>query len=151
MTPLPKPARRGPKPRKPIRRSKSIRSAKPRKAQRQAHEADALWSRLVRGRSALCERCWWAIPTHAHHLISRRVRATRWALHNGAALCFECHDACHRGAGYALRNARLAVDLLGPKGWLELCERASRPSRVSTTDALQALLAEAAAREVSRA
>lgn len=153
-TPQPKPAKRGRKPRKPIQRSRAPIARKRRPPvrgrsarQRAEYEADRLWSLLVRTTAAgrpkyWCERCLAAPGEHAHHLISRRVQATRWELVNGAWVCSDCHDRCHRGAGYTVRNERLAVELVGPEGWLGPCERAAAGRRVDVFDMVDVLRAE---------
>ena len=71
--------------------------AKKKSAKKKAMElADAAWSRAVRAawddRCAICGKS----PTEAHHLIGRRVWATRYAITNGIALCGRCHRLCPR-------------------------------------------------------
>ena len=54
-------------------------------------KADALWSLLVRADAGgQCEVCG-AEHTQAHHLIPKQVRAYRWELRNGIALCRKHH------------------------------------------------------------
>jgi|TARA_Y100000310_G_C20307663_1_gene634718 5-methylcytosine-specific restriction endonuclease McrA len=54
---------------------------------------DRAFSRAVRERAGgLCERC--GKPSRAleaHHVVKRRILATRWDLGNGVALCPPCH------------------------------------------------------------
>lgn len=91
---LPKPERRGPRPRKPIQRGprKRNRTPEPLKRHRKLEErADKLWSFLVRHKSPVCIRCCWRPTAQADHLISRRYRVTRWQTLNGAPLCAGCH------------------------------------------------------------
>ncbi len=51
---------------------------------------DKLFSKTVRQRGK-CQRCQKAGITHAHHIISRTHRNTRWNLSNGLELCYRCH------------------------------------------------------------
>lgn len=109
-----KPARRGPKPRKPIKRSatRPRRRARVRQQSRSARakltrRMDREWSATIREREERCERgakfpfdCpggyhgWAAVD--AHHVISRRYRRFRWLADNGVALCRACHQWAHR-------------------------------------------------------
>lgn len=62
-------------------------------------KADALWSQAIRSAGA-CAKCGATDKQlHAHHLIGRRVLATRWRLENGICLCAGCHvyalDSAH--------------------------------------------------------
>jgi len=54
---------------------------------------DALWRDAVRARDG--ERCQYRscknVGTAAHHIFSRRHKATRWDPENGILLCFYCH------------------------------------------------------------
>jgi hypothetical protein len=96
---FPKPAKRGPKPRRRARRA--------RKGSRAAlgREADRLWSLIVRG-VGRCEACGSKERLQAAHGFSRRYRATRWDLRNGVCLCAGCH-------------VRYTHDPLGWEDWLK--------------------------------
>jgi len=89
---IPKPPKRGPKPRKAIKRGKLAK--KPRHSRKKAVlYADSLWSQIVRRREGGCVS---NRPTHAGgfqaaHGFSRRYHATRWNLRNGFKLCQGCH------------------------------------------------------------
>lgn len=84
---IPKPAKRGPKPRKRIAKT-------PRHSRKKlALYADSLWSQIVRKREGGCVS---GRPSHAGvfqaaHGFSRRYHATRWNLRNGFKLCQGCH------------------------------------------------------------
>lgn len=84
MSAIPKPAKRGPKPRKRIARKRKGKRASI------ARECDRLWSLIVRGRGH-CENCGTQEHIQAAHGISRRYRATRWLPINGFALCRSDH------------------------------------------------------------
>jgi hypothetical protein len=64
----------------------------PTPAARLRRECDALWSKciakLFKGRCARCGSAGY----HAHHLIKRRNKHTRWAIMNGIFLCITCHN-----------------------------------------------------------
>jgi hypothetical protein len=81
---IPKPAKRGKKPKRPIRR-KAKRKAK-------LHDADKLFSQYIRGRDGwACVRCLSPYSPQCAHLVSRRYRATRWVPENATTLCQKCH------------------------------------------------------------
>ena len=110
---MPAPAkseRRGPKPRKPIKRSTTPikRRSRPAAVRRTSsgkakHAADIAWSKAVRakgpciargiqlfdGMDVIHHRC---DDLTAAHVISRRYLATRHDLDNGVPLCFSAHD-----------------------------------------------------------
>jgi NAD-dependent dihydropyrimidine dehydrogenase PreA subunit len=144
--PLPKPAKRQPKARKPLRRTSRPRPVRKSASAAMERKAGRLWSLLVLSRAPVCERCGVERPVHAHHLISRRYRSTRYVLHNGAALCAACHRLCHRGVGYVLRNERLAIRLVGVVGWDVLGAQAESTPRYTPEAELERLRAEVAAR-----
>lgn len=115
-----KPERRGPKPRKPIKRSTTPikRRSRPAAVRRTSsgkakHAADIAWSKAVRekgpciARGMLLESREYlgdligTVVTIEHrrcdeltaaHVISRRYLATRHDLDNGVPLCFSAHD-----------------------------------------------------------
>lgn len=93
---LPKPAKRSPRPRKPIRAkrpagSRTSRRRKQRKAK--CHDADRLFSPLIRTRDDwTCRACGKPNQTpQCAHIVSRRYRATRWLAINAVCLCAGCH------------------------------------------------------------
>ena len=57
---------------------------------RQIKTLDTLWSKKVRRRGR-CEKCGKVGVTHAHHIISRTHRNTRWLIENGVELDYRCH------------------------------------------------------------
>lgn len=127
MTPIPKPARRGRKPRRPIPRvhAGGRRSRVPRAlAEYRAweREADRLWREGVKrqagGDGARCQfgGCV-RRGTQAHHLTSRRYRQTRWLLCNGAWLCGGCHLLVTQDGE---ENRALALRLIGEERWEQL-------------------------------
>jgi hypothetical protein len=106
---LPKPSRLGPKPRKPIRRSKPLVSRRTPIAKRKRpravraganaaaeREADHLWRLIVKERAAWrCERC--QVPgtqtgMDGAHVFSRRRMSTRHDLANGLCVCRPCAE-----------------------------------------------------------
>lgn len=89
---IPKPARRSPKPRKRVRRTKRGGKAWA------ARECDRIWGELVRAKNDGV--CWLLGRTDGHtckgpiqaaHGFSRRYRATRWLTVNGFPLCAGGH------------------------------------------------------------
>lgn len=80
----PKPARRGPKPKRRIRRQ-AKRKAK-------LHDADRLFSLYIRARDGwACRRCGSVVNPQCAHVISRTYRAIRWNPDNAVCLCRGCH------------------------------------------------------------
>ena len=55
----------------------------------QIKSCDNEWSRKVRERDGVCQwkGCHLKESLHAHHLVGRRNRSTRWYIPNGYALC----------------------------------------------------------------
>ncbi len=99
MTPLPKPTKRGPKAKRPIRRScrpvarrarirTNVRPRRQRDSRLAAliREADRLFSLSVRAKSPL------AGPLDCCHHISRTAYAVRWNLDNATAMPREAHE-----------------------------------------------------------
>ena len=116
---FPKPERRARKPRRPIPRvfAGGKRSRVPEALRRHRaleEQADRLWSLIVRATSPLCVRCRCKPVTDPHHLVSRRYRALRWELDNGAPLCRACH--CDVGED-GHENRLLAQQLVGAERW----------------------------------
>lgn len=89
MTALPKPPRRAPADRKPLRRSRVAKKPKHSK-KKLRQEADKLWSAIIK-RPGRCHLCGSTERLQAAHLISRRYHATRWRLDNGWPLCSRDH------------------------------------------------------------
>jgi hypothetical protein len=114
MTQLPKPAKRGRKPRRPIRRLPPIAEANKRWRDL-VKEADGLWRDLARMQPGdLCDRCRMRPWRDCHHLVSRRYFATRWDPENCARLCSGCHMlVTHDGE----ENRHLAIRMLGLERW----------------------------------
>lgn len=117
ITPLTKPARRGPKPRKPIKRSTAPlkRTSKPARVRRSSAgqakaKADRAWSEAVKAKGPCVALGVWTGATvgfeyttlHQHvkcfgpidpaHIMSRTFPATRHEVANGVPLCRAAHD-----------------------------------------------------------
>ena len=122
MPAIPKPEKRGPKPRQRIARvsAKGKRSQVPVQLQEYREKekrADGLWALIVRSLTVACERCH-SRPGHdAHHLVTRTKHLTRWITVNGSHLCRHCHETVGRPG---TDNELLAVSLIGMAGWQEL-------------------------------
>lgn len=115
---FPKPAKRVPKPRRPIPRNYRIRGSAPLKRHRSLEElADRLWALIVRSTSRKCARCRWRLTAQADHLVSRRYRATRWVICNGAPLCAGCHRLVTSDTH---EHVALALSLVGYQRWEQL-------------------------------
>ncbi len=86
--------------RKPLRRkTRPRRQSKGRKAE-ERREADKLWTALILRKYPACHikatpRCSSRAYLQAHHVISRRYRATRWDPQNGVGACRHCHYWLH--------------------------------------------------------
>ena len=52
---------------------------------------DKLWSKLVRERDKQCLYCGRKGILNAHHILGRRIKATRLCLENGTSLCINHH------------------------------------------------------------
>lgn len=112
---LPKPEKRGPKPRKPIRRTKPRRPARMaglflwRQRQKLCDDLFSLYVRIRDGNK--CRLCESTFRVQCMHLISRRYFGCRHLPENGWAGCARCHR-------------RYTSD---PLGWDALCEAAVGP------------------------
>lgn len=92
---LPKPPRRGPKPRRPIRRGKGINPFK--RYGKLLALCDDTFSLYIRLRDRNCCRLCGddgqrGAATQCAHLISRRYHGRRWSSENAWCLCSRCHD-----------------------------------------------------------
>lgn len=109
---LPKPAKRGRKPRRAIPHYRF-----PTKFERRREwvkEADRIWSLLVRASSRLCFKCHRRRTAHADHLVSRRYSGTRWLLVNGCPLCAGCHQLVTSDTA---EHVALAIRRVGEDQW----------------------------------
>lgn len=104
--------------------------------------ADGLWALIVRNRTPLCVRCRVRPVAHADHLVSRRYRATRWDLTNGAPLCAGCHRLVTSDTH---EHVRLAVEYAGAERWEQL-NVAKHCGKADPASAIVALRYEADAR-----
>ena len=121
MSALPKPARRGPKPRKPIARcSAPRRSAKrlPRVTQTERGKEEArlngLFSRVIRLRDEVCQiqmSCYRRATDAAHLFPKGSHPRLRWDLRNAAGACRDCHTFIdsHKAGREAFITSRLNV------------------------------------------
>lgn len=94
---IPKPAKRGAKPRKRIARTKRPNERRNTPRARASRAGDARWSRLVKKSArGLCWRCQRARVLDPHHVWPKsHYPHLRHDLANGIALCRECHDYAH--------------------------------------------------------
>jgi len=114
---LPKPERRGPKPRKRIPRNARIRHSSLSRHAKLEKQADDLWALIIRSRAERCVRCRIRPVAQADHLVTRTHRGTRWDLRNGAPLCAGCHQ---RVTSDTDEHVRLAIGYLGAELWQHL-------------------------------
>jgi len=67
---------------------------------------DSWWSSAIKkkygGRCAICN----GHGVHAHHIIKRRYKVTRWLVINGICLCLDCHRDVE--SGLLAREIRLS-------------------------------------------
>lgn len=122
MTPIPKPPKRGPKPRKPIARTS--RPAKVRHTVRGAEKAslNALWSTVVMATSPVCRLCLYKKATDPAHLWPKSTApAIRHHPKNGVPLCRACHTYMDSHAGH---RKLLRLALIGDV-WANVLERMS--------------------------
>lgn len=52
---------------------------------------DILWSKQIRERDRICQKCGKAKASQAAHIISRGNLSTRWNPKNGIGMCYYCH------------------------------------------------------------
>lgn len=113
---LPKPPKRGPKPRKRIPRvhagGKRCRvSAHARALHLLEEQADDLWREVTRRLGPeMCQRCGQNRATESHHLASRGHHVLRWNPSNCARVCAPCHEIVTHSKE---QNERLAYRVLG--------------------------------------
>src|SRR4051812_18864515 len=88
FNPQPKPAKRGPKPRKPIARKTRLKSRSKRTAW--VREKDAAVQRAIAGEGFCCNCRQWKM-LGGNHRIHRRFRETRWNAENIDPCCWECN------------------------------------------------------------
>lgn len=96
MTPCPKPARRGPSPRKRITRTTPVRKRSSKRASVEAKDRE--WASGVQTRAGWrCEGCRWISATlDSHHIRPKSTHPRlRHVVDNGAALCRDCHMEAH--------------------------------------------------------
>jgi hypothetical protein len=154
MTPIPKPPKRQPRPRKCIARRAPVPrvSAKGRRCRttrellelrRDTRTANRLWSFLIeQDQGPLCQ--WYGvhgeIGCDAHHLREKGAHpATRWDLENGAWLSRPAHERMGQDKA---ANLYLALQLLGAERWEWLCARSVADVRERPADAVARLRAE---------
>ena len=101
--------------------------------------ADRLFSEFIRARDGRCiladENCQGEL--HAHHLFSRRFKATRWDPRNGATLCAWHHGYMH---SRPLQHAVWRIDLRGEVVASELLRAAyggARPDVAAIVESLK--------------
>lgn len=139
---LAKPAKRGPKPRRPIARRGAHRGQRKPGALVEhgalVLRADRLWALIVRAKSPLCVYCHTRPTAQADHLVSRRYRATRWNTEIGAPLCAGCHRML---TSDSYEHAALGARLLGAGRW-QLLNAAKDRGKVDVRLAIIALEAE---------
>ena len=54
-------------------------------------QLDDLWAKAIKQRDKQCWRCASTADLQAHHIISKRHKATRWLPKNGMTLCRKHH------------------------------------------------------------
>jgi hypothetical protein len=122
VTPIPKPAKRAPKARKPIPRTSRPRPQRKSDSAAMERRADKLLRVTVSARSVFCERDCGALATEVHHMRGRRYHSTRWLPHACAHLCARCHEIVQHSP---VLNESLGRRLVGDEGW-EALVRLSR-------------------------
>lgn len=150
MSAIPKPPKRGPRPKRPISRGKRPRRVRKTSRAKLVREADALWAQIVK-RAGVCDFSAQGLfpteypheclgPLQAMHGISRRYYPTRWLPMNGFAGCARVH------LGYSMHPQewdRFLVKAWGFAVWEELWTTVeSRLGKVDVRAALDALKAE---------
>lgn len=60
-------------------------------AKKTKKELDILWSRFIRRRDPICQKCGKTQSSQGAHIFGRGNLSTRWDVSNGVGLCFFCH------------------------------------------------------------
>lgn len=154
MTPVAKPSKRAPKPRrriarssKPLARGKAPRQRRKGKTAGQRRECARLWSSIVMHGKALCAcGCFRPAVDPAHVLGKKAWPSVRYYTSNGLALARECHDRMGSAsvrAGWS--EMRMLFIALRTYGEWERLVNAARRSGPKTADALAELRRQAVA------
>lgn len=64
---------------------------KPFNVKKAKKELDIIFSRYIRGRDPICQRCGKTGATQCAHIFTRGNLSTRWDYSNALGLCFYCH------------------------------------------------------------
>ena len=84
-------------------------------------KATVLHSKIVRARSAVCERCRSRVVTDCAHIVSRSYSWTRTDENNAWALCRTCHMFLTREP---FEHVQFAIQTRGEAGYQKLREKA---------------------------
>ena len=93
------------------------------KTERQKLDSDclALWSKCVRTRDKTCRNnCKSDYPLHAHHIVQRTYKLSRYNTENGLALCSSCHFPEHVNPE---KFRDTIIDIIGEEKYLDLKKR----------------------------
>ncbi len=119
VTAVPKPAKRGRKPKRRIKRKKRPQPVALAEHKKLEKEADWLWALIIRSMNqGHCIRCRKPV-SDAMHLVSRRYRQTRWDFWtpNGAPGCRGCHFLTGHDQH---EHVRMVEGWIGKMKWEEL-------------------------------
>lgn len=94
MPPIPNPPKRGPKPRKPLRRSKALRVGQRSKRGKERAKLDKEFQ--LAGEQHWCDTGHYEEQTFFHHRIHRRHLSSRYDKENCFRLCLYHHAEIHR-------------------------------------------------------
>jgi 5-methylcytosine-specific restriction endonuclease McrA len=107
-----------------------MKSSCPKKKCSEKH-LDRLWSSAVRNiADGRCQYCG-GIGYHAHHLVNRWHKSTRWHVANGVYVCAYCHNLMHK---YPELSERYFVGKHGQGAWDELRELSNTVFRGNTDE-----------------
>jgi hypothetical protein len=67
------------------------KKSKPFNVKKAKKELDKLFSRYIRARDPICQRCGKTGATQCAHIFTRGNLSTRWDTSNSIGLCFYCH------------------------------------------------------------
>jgi predicted restriction endonuclease len=100
----------------PIKQRKRIKpkKANPSVIDKLEEELDTAWRCAIRAKYDFkCSMCNEREGLHAHHIISRKCKSTRWNLDNGLLLCAKHHNAHHHNAQtqYDMKQTKLYKEL----------------------------------------